>query len=138
MGNEAANVETLKRAYALWHDTKGQSVDHWFTFIADDINFGSLAAGAPPLAFARSYDNSRALRGYFDGLLKDWEMIHYSAYEFVAQGDVVFLRGSTSWRNRRTGKAFETPKADFWRFRDGKAVEFFEYYDTAAIRDAAV
>ena len=27
---------------------------------------------------------------------------------------------------------FETPKADLLRF-DGKAVEFFEYYDTTAV-----
>ena len=73
MGNEAGNVERLKTAYALWHDTKGQSVDHWFTFIAEDIKFGSLAAGAPEVAFLRNYDNSRALREYFDGLLRDWK-----------------------------------------------------------------
>jgi ketosteroid isomerase-like protein len=29
------------------------------------------------------------------------------------------------------------PKADFWRFRDGKVVEFHEFYDTAALYDAA-
>ena len=32
-----------------------------------------------------------------------------------------------------TGKIVETPKVDFWRFRDGKAVEFYEYYDTARV-----
>jgi uncharacterized protein len=26
-----------------------------------------------------------------------------------------------------------TPKADFWTFRDGKVVEFHEFYDTAAL-----
>jgi ketosteroid isomerase-like protein len=29
-----------------------------------------------------------------------------------------------------------TPKADSWRFADGKAVEFCEFYDTAQLRDA--
>ena len=35
------------------------------------------------------------------------------------------------------GKAFDTPKADFWRLRDGKIVEFYEYFDTAQVMAAA-
>jgi ketosteroid isomerase-like protein len=31
-----------------------------------------------------------------------------------------------------------TSKADSWRFADGKAIEFYEYYDTAQLRDATV
>ena len=137
MSNEARNVEILKDAYARWNDTKGGSVDHWMSFVADDIRFGSLAQGAPEVAFLRSYSNREALRGYFDALLSDWEMIHYTAGEFVAQGDAVVMRGSTAWRNKRTGKQVDTPKVDFWRFRDGKAVEFYEYYDTARTIAAA-
>ena len=137
MGNEAANVEILKTAYARWHESKGGRVDHWLGLVADDIAFGSQAAGVAPLTYLRSYDNRAALRGYFDGLLADWEMIHYTVDEFVAQGDAVFMRGSTAWRNKRTGKVADTPKADFWRFRDAKAVEFFEYYDTAGLLRAA-
>ena len=41
------------------------------------------------------------------------------------------------WTNRKTGKIAETPKVDFWRFRDGKAVEFYEYFDTACVAAAA-
>jgi uncharacterized protein len=131
------NVEILKDAYARWHDTKGGSVDHWMTLVSDDIQFGSLAQGAPDMMFARGYDNREALRGYFDGLLSEWEMIHYTVDEFVADGDAVFMRGSTAWRNKKTGKVAETPKIDFWRFRDGKAVEYYEYYDTARVFAAA-
>jgi ketosteroid isomerase-like protein len=64
-------------------------------------------------------------------------MIHYTVEEFIAQGDAVFMRGSTARRNKRTGRTAETPKVDFWRFRDGKAVEFYEYYDTARVIAAA-
>jgi ketosteroid isomerase-like protein len=131
------NVEILKDAYARWHDTKGGSVDHWMALVSDDIQFGSLAQGAPDMTFARAYDNREALRGYFDGLLSEWDMIHYTVDEFVADGDAVFMRGSTAWRNKKTGKVAETPKIDFWRFRDGKAVEYYEYYDTARVFAAA-
>jgi ketosteroid isomerase-like protein len=137
MPNEAANVAVLKDAYRQWHDSRGGSVDHWMSICADDINFGSLAQGAPAMRFAATYSNRHALQGYFEGLLADWEMIHYTVDEFVAQGDSVVMRGSTAWRNKRTGRGVDTPKVDFWRFRDGKAVEFYEYYDTARVFAAA-
>ena len=64
-------------------------------------------------------------------------MIHYTVDEFVAQGECVFVRGSTAWRNKKTRKVVDTPKADFWRLRGGKVVEFYEYYDTARLIAAA-
>ncbi len=64
-------------------------------------------------------------------------MIHYKTDHFIAEGDNIAVRGSTAWRNRKTGKVCDTPKADFWTFRDGKVVEFHEYYDTAALIAAA-
>jgi ketosteroid isomerase-like protein len=137
MGDEARNVELLKAAYKLWNDSKGGSVDHWISLATQDIRFGSLAGGAAPLAFTRPISNREAMRGYFEGLVGEWQMLHYSVDRFVAQDDAVFVRCSTSWKHRKTGKSFDTPKADFWRFRDGKIVEFYEYYDTAQIMAAA-
>jgi ketosteroid isomerase-like protein len=137
MSNEVANVEILKEAYRQWHETKGNSVDRFFAFLDDDISFGSIPRGAAPLEFARQYNGKTELRDYFDALRKDWEMIHYRIDEYVAQGDAVFARGSCSWTNRKTGRLVETPKVDFWRFRNGKAVEFYEYFDTAKVALAA-
>jgi ketosteroid isomerase-like protein len=137
MSNEDANVGVLKEAYRQWNETRGGSVDHWMNFLAPNISFGSIPRGAEPMAFATQYDNRGQLRAYFDGLLADWTMVYYRVDEYVAQGDAVFARGSTSWTNKKTGKTMETPKVDFWRFRDGKAVEFYEYFDTAAVAAAA-
>jgi len=64
-------------------------------------------------------------------------MINYKTGAFIADGDWVAMRGSTAWKNRATGRVVDTPKADFWRFRNGKVVEFHEFYDTAALYDAA-
>ncbi len=60
-------------------------------------------------------------------------MIEYVAEHFVAQDDRVVMLGRCSWRFRRTGKVVATPKVDSWRFAGGKAVEFYEYYDTAQL-----
>jgi ketosteroid isomerase-like protein len=133
MGGEAQNVELLKACYKLWNDSKGGSVEHWMGFVSEDVQFGSIARGAAPLAFTEPRSNREAVRGYFNGLLSEFEMIHYTIHDYVAQGDAVFVRCTTSWKNRKTGKIFETPKADFWRLRDGQIVEFYEYFDTALV-----
>lgn len=134
---ERKNVDRLQQAYARWNDTRGGSVDYWMTLIDDNIQFGSLAQQAPQMQFATSYTSGNALRSYFEGLLAEWEMIHFTVDEFVAEGETVVMRGHCAWRHKRTGKTVETPKVDFWRFRDGKAVEFYEYFDTARAFAAA-
>jgi ketosteroid isomerase-like protein len=63
-------------------------------------------------------------------------MIEYVADHFVAQGDRVVMLGRCGWRFKKTGKVVSTPKADSWRFANGKAIEYFEYFDTAKLRDA--
>jgi ketosteroid isomerase-like protein len=105
--------------------------------IGERISFGSVPRGAAPLQFATQYDDRVKLRHYFNELLSQWEMQHYTIDEYIAQGDMVVARGSTAWRNKATGKMAETPKMDFWRFKGGKAVEFYEYFDTACVAAAA-
>jgi ketosteroid isomerase-like protein len=139
MSTEADNVQLLKEAYRRWNDSKGGSVDHWFDRVmASKISFGSIPRGAAPLAYATQYQDSAQLRAYFEGLLSDWSMQHYTMDEYVAQGDAVVARGSCAWTYKRTGKVAETPKLDFWRFKDGKAVEFYEYFDTACVFAATI
>lgn len=138
MSSEARNVEVLKDAYRRWHETKGESVGHWFDVVlSEKVSFGSVPRGAAPLDFATQYSDRAQVRAYFDGLLAEWSMVHYTIDEYIAQGDAVVARGSTAWTNKRTGKTAETPKVDFWRFKDGKAVEFYEYFDTACVVAAA-
>ena len=128
---ENANVETLKEAYRLWHDTKAGSVDHWSNAMTDDVKFRSLAEGAKAMEFTRTSSCKDDVKQYFDGLTSDWEMIYYRIDEYIAQGDRVVALGHVSFKNKRTGKVLQTPKADFHKFRDGKICEFFEFYDTA-------
>ena len=133
MSDEAANVAVLKDAYRRWHETRGGSVDHWMTICHENIQFGSIAQGKPKIEYLTSYKARDELKHYFEGLLRDWEMIDYVVDNFVAQGDRVVMLGHTSWRAKRTGKVVDTPKADAWRFENRKAVEFYEYFDTAQL-----
>jgi ketosteroid isomerase-like protein len=133
-----ANIDLLRSAYKQWAMTKGITSDMWMPMLADDLKFGSLAAGAAHVAYLNNYDSKQALCAYFEGVSRHWSMIHHSADEFIANGDVVIMRGKMAWQNKRTGKVCTSPKMDYWRFRDGKVVEFFEFYDTAGVQAASI
>jgi uncharacterized protein len=136
MSDAGRNVEILKEAYRQWHETRGGSVDHWMALCSSNIQFGSLARGMEGAEYLRAFDNRDALAEYFEGLGREWEMLEYSTEHFVADGDRVVMLGRCTFRHRRTGKVVTTPKADAWRFENGKAVEFYEYYDTAQVSAA--
>ena len=133
MSDETANVAVLKDAYRRWHDSRGGSVDHWMSICDENIKFGSLAQGTTGVEYLTAYSARDELKKYFNGLLRDWEMIEYRPDEFVAQGDRVVMIGHCSWRAKTSGKVVSTPKADVWRFTNGKAVEFYEFFDTAQV-----
>ena len=136
MSDEAKNVALLQQAYRLWSESKGGSTDHWMSIMDERIKFGSLAQGAGDADYLTAYQSRDEVGRYFAGLGRDWEMIEYVTEHFVAQDDRVVMLGRCSWRYKSTGKVVATPKADSWRFANGKATEFYEYYDTAQLHDA--
>lgn len=137
MSDEANNVAVLTEAYRRWNDSRGGSVDHWMSICAENISFGSLIQGAAPqVAYMTGYNARAELGRYFEGLARDWEMIEYKVNHLVAQQDRVVMLGHCAWRHKETGKVVSTPKADSWRFANGKAVEYYEYFDTAQVHAA--
>lgn len=131
MSREETHIELLKQAYRLWNDTKAGTVDHWLALMTDDVEFRSLAGGAAQLEFTRTSTGKDDVKRYFAELTSQWEMKHYFIDEYIAQEERVVALGNCSFKNKRTGRILETPKADFHRFRGGKICEFFEFYDTA-------
>jgi ketosteroid isomerase-like protein len=136
MSEESRNVAVLQEAYRQWSDSRGGSVDHWMSICADGIAFGTIAQREAAVPYMAAYSRRDELRGYFEGIARDWDMIDYAAEHFVAQGDRVVMLGRCSWRAKASGRVVSTPKADSFRMQDGKIVEFFEYFDTAQVRDA--
>lgn len=126
------NVATLREAYRRWRETRGGSIDFWISICAPDIRFGSLPQGAEPLDYMRGNQGREGLREYLDGIVANWDMIEHETERFVADGDEVVMLGYCRWRARATGKAVWTPLAHFWRFQNGLAIEYYEFFDTAA------
>jgi ketosteroid isomerase-like protein len=126
-------VKTLKKLYAQWDKTKGGSSDLFVQILAPNVFWGSLSAGADPVAFTKTRKSREEVADYFRGLADGFQMNYYKVKEYVAGGPYVLVLSDISFTNKKTGKSFVSPKADLWRFNRGKATEFYEYYDTAAV-----
>ena len=130
------NIETLKRCYAAWHDTRGGSVDAWLEIVSDDFQLRSMAGGRPGVEFTAPRDSRDELAKYLAGLTEAWEMEYYRIDRYIADEAMVVALGATAWVNKATGKRVETLKADFWTFNNGKAISFLEFYDSCALVEA--
>lgn len=128
-----ANVQALKHLYAHYARTKGADIQPIMEILSPNVVWGSLSAGAYPLAFSRTRRSRDEVGEYFRGLAEAFAMNYYDVKEYVAAGPYVLVLSEISFTNRKTGKAFVTAKADLWRFAGGKAMEFHEYFDTAAV-----
>jgi ketosteroid isomerase-like protein len=130
-------VAKLCAAYQQWHDSRGQSIEAWLALMSDEVQLHSIADGAQGLEFSAPRKGKAALQGYFSSLHADWEMIYYTAEESVVEGNTIVVFGKCAWRNRRTGKTADSHIINRWRFRDGLAVDYYEFYDTAKAFAAA-
>lgn len=132
------NVATLNRLYNLWSDSKGTSVEAWMDAMHPDIVMGSVAAGAPGVAFTKTRSGREQARDYFTGLDGHFEMIAFEVTEFIAQDDRVVALVDSTWRSRLDpARVVQIQKADVHQFRDGKILKYFDYFDTAELRGLA-
>lgn len=125
------NVALLKEAYSQWSAQDSEGYDCWMAILAEEVSLGSLANGAPEMPFTAPRRSKAQVLDYLDELKRDWDMISFDMNDYIVEGDRVVAIGRVVWRNKATGKVVDTPKVDIWRFRDGKAVDFQEFYDTA-------
>ena len=123
-------VEAVAHAYAQWHATRGASSELFLELMADDVVVRSMLQPPELHPMAQDCVGVANARDYLQSLALNLEMIEFPTEEIVAQGNTVVWIGSCHWRDPRTGLEAKTPKADIWRFRDGKAVEVLEMYDT--------
>jgi ketosteroid isomerase-like protein len=123
-------LDELADAYRKWRETKGANVDQVLGLMADEIEMRSILEPNVPHELARTHRSREDAKAYFQSLFDDWEMIDFPQEKIVADGDTVVWIGRCSWRNRHDGKEIDTPKVDVWTFRNGKAIRFFEMFDS--------
>ena len=134
MPDADSNVEFIRDLYERY--TMGDGAECVLESLADDVVWRSVG---PPdrLPFARSRHGRDGVRAYFRALNQDWEMISYKVHELIGQRDRVVTLADVCFCHRETGKLVATSKADVFRLRDGRIVDFCEFYDSAAAVEAA-
>ena len=132
MSIEDENVALLQEGYRRWAESRGGSVEHWLEIAADDIALKILGGPANAPASGKA-----ALRAYLASVNDNWQMLDYEVAETIAQGERVVVVVDSAWRSRRTGEIGRLRMVNIWRIRDGRAVEFAEFYDTALAMAAA-
>jgi uncharacterized protein len=128
------NIELIRDLYERY--AAGEGAECVLERVADDVVWRSVG---PPdrLPFARSRRGRDEVREYFQALSEDWELISCKVNELIGQRDRVVALTDVCFCHRRTGKLVATLKADLFRLRDGRIVEFCEFFDTAAAVEAA-
>ena len=67
----------------------------------------------------------------FGPALGPWDDFRVVPEEFLDAGERVVGLGRVQGRGKTTGRALDAPFAHLWTLRDGKAVHFRDYTDTA-------
>ena len=124
------NLEILKGAYERWAGTRGGTAAEILDMFAPDVEMVSALSPDIPDAVAGVHLGRAGATEYFEGLLRDWEMMEWDVHQYVDGGDVIAVVSRCAWRNKATGNIVDTPKIDIHTFRDGKVVRFQEVYDT--------
>ena len=131
------NIERLRAAYKVWHDSKGGRSDAWLDLLSDQVRFRSMGGASPLLAFADERRSKVDAVAYFTGLTRDWTMVHWTPETFVSEGDRIAVFGTCAWKHKGTGKTAEVAISHLWTFEDGKVVGVTEIFDSARAVSAA-
>ncbi len=133
----ATEIERLNAAYQVWADSKGARTDAWMDLVDDDFVMRSVAEQPAGLEFAGQRTGPVAMETYFKILADAWRMESYTVDALFGDGDRIAMFGTCSWTFKTTGKTVTTPIAHLWRFRNGKAHECLEIFDSARAAEAA-
>jgi ketosteroid isomerase-like protein len=76
------------------------------------------------------------VNGVFGPLMTEWDGFSVVPDEFIDGGDTVVSLGRYSGTYKGTGKAMSAAFAHVWTLRDGKAIRFRQYVDSALVQAA--
>lgn len=78
----------------------------------------------------------KSINEFFELLSKDEDITRFEPLVYIAQDDRVCVRGEFAATVNATGRSYESEWVHIFTLRDGKVVNFFELFDTAAATKA--
>jgi ketosteroid isomerase-like protein len=121
-----SNVDLVRRSYEAF---ARDDLDAVTADMADDIEWHQ-AQGLPHGGLYTSLEEVR--RHVFDPLDDEWwDEFDAAPEEFVDAGEEVVVIGRYTGRAKGTGRRLDVPFVHLWTVRNGKAVRFRQFLDTA-------
>ena len=126
----ASNLELLRKGYGDFATGNSPAVLEVFDnkiewTEAEGFPYGGTFTGPEQVA-----------ENVFMKLGTEWDGWTVTPSEFIDAGDKVIVLGKYSGTFKETGKSMEADFAHVWTLRDGKAVKFIQYTDTALVERA--
>lgn len=128
----ATNMELIRSLYAAF--ARGD-VPAILASLDDQViwNVHGPMGAAPHFGARRGKDGALA---FFQAIGGGVQIDEFSVNEVIGAGDSVFALGVDRGRSPKTGRTYTTEFIHRWKIRDGKVVEFHEFFDSAAIAAA--
>lgn len=121
-----SNVDAVRRSYEAF---ARDDLDAVVADMHEDIEWHQ-AQGLLHGGYYRGLADVR--RAIFQPLDEEWwDEFSADPDEFLDAGEDVVVLGRYRGRAKGTGKPLDVPFAHVWTFRDGKAVRFRQFLDTA-------
>ena len=135
MNSRASNVELVHQLLAGGvPDAAGM---HAFAAQWLDSSVTLDYPGSPPIPYAGCW---RGWKGFADFMSVFHDAVETQRLDILSVdgggADVVFVRGMTRGKVRRTGKSYTSNWLLIWTLKEGKVMQMVEYHDTQAIANA--
>ena len=126
----ASALEVVREAYE--HYCCGR-LDPVVDAFADDIRWRSLGP-ASLIPWAGEYHGREAVRAWFGTVGSRVEIQQYDIKRYIAQDDWVVVLCEVTARFLEAGGSATVEKCDVLQVKDGKIVDFVEFYDSATLQ----
>jgi len=124
------NLQLMRQGYGYFAEGNIPAVLEIFD---PDIEW-TEAEGFP---YGGTYRGPKAIsEQVFMKLGTEWDGFTVKPIEFIDAGERIVVLGQYSGTFKETGKSFKAEFAHVWTIRDGKAVKFVQYADTALVQEA--
>lgn len=130
--------QRLAAAYDAWGASGGTTPAQFHALMDEAVEFRSvLDCAFPSDPLSGPFNGRGAVIGYWAAFAESWDLLSSRTEALVAEGDRVVWIGRVRWRHRRTLAEFHSPKVDVWSVWQGRAIRYFDTFDTVGYARAA-
>ncbi|RZI41607.1 nuclear transport factor 2 family protein [Herbaspirillum sp. HC18] len=130
MGNQEVK-QLVMQGYQRYQN---KDISGLLELMADDIEWVGVETDEIPFAGVRH--GKQEVAQYFSEMDGAQEALSFEPQNFIADGDMVAVTGSSRWTVKSTGQTYDNPWVHIFTIRDGKIARFEQHNDTASAAKA--